>query len=98
MQKFPELPPYHYLKTVLEHCPKAGAIYIELWNKADENCFIKVKKKTVREDFLISLSKFRHDVLLLVKEGLASVDETPEYMKIELTAWDEIDAEGLTLC
>ena len=92
-----DLPPYNYLLQVLEHCPKAGALYIHLWKDKDKKNIIKINKKTVREEYLSSLSKFRHDVLMLVKEGLASVDESPNQMIIELTGWD-IDAEGFTLC
>ncbi len=92
-----DLPPYNYLLQVLEHCPKAGALYLNLWKDKDKNNIVNIDKKTVREDYLSSLSKFRHDVLMLVKEGLASVDESPGQMIIELTGWD-IDAEGFTLC
>jgi len=46
---------------------------------------------------LTSVAKFRHDLLLLVKEALISIVETKKTIHIEVVGWD-IDAEGQTLC
>lgn len=92
-------PPYLYLTQVATHCAKAVGTYMKLWEQNDsfESHILIVDKSTVRDRFAVSLSKFRHDVFLLTNEGLVSVKEDEEYMKIELTKWD-IDASGHTLC
>lgn len=85
----PQLPPYLYLIQVLQHCPKAGALYVDLWNHKDKENRLSIGKNKVRSEFLTSLAKFRHDLLLLVKEGIVSVDETPNAIHIELVDWEE---------
>lgn len=91
-------PPYLFLLQVAEHCPKALATYLLLWREIDLNHKISILKQDVPSEFLISLAKFRHDLLLLVKEGLISLHETKKNISIELVAWEEIDAEGKSLC
>lgn len=90
-------PPFAYLIQVLNHCPQAGSTYVQLWNMRDCNNRVDILIKDVRLEFLISLKKFKHDLLLLVKEGLISVNESQKSFVIELVDW-QIDAEGLTLC
>lgn len=84
-----DMPPYHYLRQVLDHCPKAGLTYIDIWARMDKDNRIKIDKEAIRNNFLVSLSKFRHDLLLLVKEGLISIEETPKTIKIEVVGWDD---------
>ncbi len=82
-------PPYLYLTQVAEHCPKALSTYLSLWRERASNNKITVYKEEIRLQFLTSLAKFRHDLFLLVKEGLVSIDETPKSINIELVSWDE---------
>ena len=93
MERIPKInpvyPPYLYLAQVAEHCPKAISTYLALWRTANKECKVRVYKDEVRTEFLISLSKFRHDLLLLVKEALVSVEETKKVINIELVGWDE---------
>jgi hypothetical protein len=81
-------PPYFYLKQLADHCPKAVSTYMTLWRSVDAEHKLSVLKKEIREQYLISLSKFRHDLLMLVKEGLVSIDETTDILNIELVSWD----------
>ena len=90
-------PPYAYLEQVLQHCPKAGFTYLKLWALRDVNNEIMVDKTNVSSQFSMNKNKFNNDLLLLVNEGLASVNEYPSALIIELTDWD-FDAESLTLC
>jgi hypothetical protein len=83
-----EYPPYLYLSQVAKNCPKAVLTYMVLWQAMNKENKVDVYKKEVRNEYLISLSKFRHDLLMLVKEGLVSIDETPNVLHIELVGWD----------
>ena len=96
-KKKSEYPPYLYLKQVAEHCPKAVSTYMTIWQEKNLENKLNVYKKEVRNDYLISLAKFRHDLLLLVKEGLVSINETPNLLEIELVDWN-VDCEGYLLC
>ena len=84
-----ECPPYLYIFQIAEHCPKALATYLSLWREKDPRNKLKLTKNDVKIQFLTSLRKFNHDLLLLVKEGLVSVEETPKAIKIELVGWHE---------
>jgi hypothetical protein len=97
MHNFQEYPPYLYLTQVLDHCPKAGSTYMKIWHKRDRNNEVRVVKKNVYSEYLTSLAKFRHDLLMLIRESLINIDESPNEIHIELVNW-EIDAEGQTLC
>ena len=88
-----QYPPYFFLLQVSEHCPKAVSTYLLLWRKADDNFQIQFNKKNIREELLISVAKFRHDLLLLVKEMLISIEETPTKIFIELVKWDDVTDE-----
>ncbi len=84
-----DYPPYVYLSQVAEYCPKAVATYLKLWSGQDKENKVHISKKDIRIEYLISLAKFRHDLLLLVKEGLVSLEETPNWLHIELVDWNE---------
>lgn len=92
-----DFPPYHYLIQVAEHCPKAVCTYMALWRDIDKNNKVVIYKEDIRTQYLTSVAKFRHDLLLLVKEALISIVETKKTIHIEVVGWD-IDAEGQTLC
>ena len=86
-----ESPPYEYLVIAAEHCPRAIATYLSVWRQADRDRKLHVYKKDVLSEYLKPLVKFRNDLMLLVKEGLISVEETPKSLSIELVSWDEED-------
>ncbi len=86
-----ESPPYEYLVTAAEHCPRAVATYLSVWRQADRDRKLHICKKDVLSEYLKPLVKFRNDLMLLVKEGLISVEETPKSISIELVSWDEED-------
>ena len=89
MQKFPDFPPYYYLIGVLQHCPKAGLLFMQLWEKADDDLKLKVKKNEIIPTFQISPTRFRNDLGLLVREGLLQIDDHPTYYKISLESWED---------
>lgn len=84
-----DYPPRPYLEIVLQQCPEAAIIYIELWfcalNMPD---YLLVVKKEIQKKFFISPTKFKGLLFQLVSTGLASVDETPNTYIIEFTPYD----------
>lgn len=82
-------PPYYYLAQVAEHCPIAVSTYMLLWRERDQKNKVVIDKNTIRIDHLITLARFRNHLLLLLKEGLISIDETPNRLHVELVDWDE---------
>jgi len=84
-----EYPPYPYLFQILEHCPKSGLVYMQLWKLRDKNSRVVVDKKDIRTEFLMTGIKFRNDLLSLVREGLCNVDESPQKIYIELVDFQE---------
>ncbi len=89
IRKMYEVPPYEYLVQAAEHCPNAIATYLSVWRQADKDRKIHVYKKDVLTEYLKPIVKFRNDLMLLVREGLVSVEETPKSLCIELVSWDE---------
>lgn len=89
-------PPIGYLQIAADHCPKAVSTYLFLWKNQNENSFFSVSKENARVQFL-SLTKFKNDLNLLLKEGLISYQEKNGNFFIELTAWDE-DFEEDEVC
>ena len=86
---FRDTPPRMYLDNVATHCPKAIATYLALWDRKDKKNKIVIPKDELRIEFLTSVAKFRHDVLLLVKEGLLNLEETPKSLHIELVGYED---------
>jgi hypothetical protein len=91
-----DLPPTPYLRQILRIFPRAVLLYIDLWKLRNQENIVMVERASLRLDFLTSLPKFRNDLMCLVKEGLANVEETKSFFIVELVDW-EIDAEGMTL-
>jgi len=83
-----EYPPYAYLKQAANHCPKAISTYLELWSSKNDKFTCSISKEDIPIQFL-SLVKFKHDLNLLLKEGLLSYQEKKGNFFIELTAWDD---------
>lgn len=92
-----ECPPYFYLYQVANHCPKAVSTYLDLWNRRDKENYVAISIKEVRNHF-VSLARFRHDLKLLLKEGLLSFEEKNEKFKIEITGWDDENWNSDLVC
>ena len=87
-------PPYQYLKSVLCNCPKAGYLYLQFWDMADDDLYVRIKKCDLRPVLLTTPTRFRNDLSLLVREGLVSVYEDGKGFKIQLVGWDDDDEEA----
>lgn len=92
-----DYPPYPFLQQVLDHCPKSGYLYLNLWKNRDKDNKIQILKKDIQNEYLISPIKFRNDLLHLCREALVSIDETPNSIYIELTDWEE-EVERHSIC
>jgi hypothetical protein len=97
IEKIYDYPPYFYLEQILKHCPQAAFTYLQLWKKRDKDNKIHLDKKDIRLEFLKSRTKIQNELLLIVHEGLANIDETPKSIVIELVGWDE-EAEQYSVC
>ncbi len=86
------LPPRPYLVQVLKNCPKSGLLYLDLWNMRNRDNIVFIEKGQIRTIFLTSTLRFRNDLMGLVREGLASAEETPSHYSIELVGWDNDDS------
>ena len=84
-------PPYQYLKSVLTNCYKAGLLYMQLWEIADSNLRVTIKKDDIRSRLLTSPTHFRNDLSMLVREGLISAHETAAQWCVELVGWEDED-------
>lgn len=85
-----DYPPYQFLKQVVNHCPKAASVYMDIWERRDEqNCFSTTYKK-LSEDLLISKPAFKSALRQLCKEGLLNFceREVDGKVTIELVDWD----------
>lgn len=82
-------PPYHYLMQVTNHAPKAASTYISLWNAKNKENKINISKEEIKSSFLITPTKFKNDLLQLVREGLCSIDESPNNITIEMVDWQD---------
>lgn len=87
-------PPYIYLKAVLQHCPKAGLLYMQLWDLADEERSFILKRSEIQSTFLTTQCKFKNDLSLLAREALLHIHETSSTFKIELVGWDDDDDQA----
>jgi hypothetical protein len=84
-----DYPPYAYLFQVAEHCPKAVATYLRLWRDRSDESLLYFDLEDFRQNYCMSLAKFKHDLFLLTKECLVNVEERPSQIVVELVEWDE---------
>lgn len=66
---------------------------MQLWEMADDNLHVKIRKDEIRRELLTSPTRFRNDLSMLAREGLISLSETAVGYIIELVGWDD-DDEG----
>lgn len=92
ISKFQESPPIAYMKIIADHCPRALSTYIKLWEERDAKSIAVVYKDSIKNNYMISITRFKNDLMGLLKEGLISIDETKKAYHIELVDWDECEA------
>lgn len=83
-----EIPPRIYLKQVADHCPRAMSTYLDIWTNKDRQNQVHIYKDELKLEYLTSMTKFRHDLLSLVKEGLVSINESPKAFHVDIIGWD----------
>lgn len=84
-----EIPPIDYIKLIAQHCPRALMTYISLWEHKDRHDCVAIRKKSVRQDFLLTPTRLRNELFLLVREGLISISENENFIKVELVGWND---------
>jgi hypothetical protein len=88
-EKSPPYPPYFYLAQIADHCPKALSTYLDLWRRKDDENKLNISKHDIRNEYLKTLTRFKNDCMLLAKECLINVDESPNFLSIELVGWED---------
>ena len=90
-----DLPPYPYLMQVLNHTPGIAASYVEIWRHKDKHDKVVVSKTQIRNQFLITATKFKNDCMALVREGLISLEQKGDdrfyTLHIDVVGWGEND-------
>jgi len=62
--------------------------YLLIWKLMDNNCYAKIRKDTMRNDILMSPTRFRNDLFELVKTGLISFEDKVDYFLVEAVDYD----------
>lgn len=91
--EYDQFPPYPYFIDVLKHAPLALQSYIDLWNLRDKEGRVILNKKEIRNILLITPTKLKGHLYELIDLSLASVDESPLMLVIDLIQWDAEDDE-----
>jgi len=86
-----KMPPLLYLEQVAEHCPKAVSTYLLIWREKDKQGKLIIDKDEIKNNYLTTLTKLKNNLVLLVKEALISIHETPNALHIEVVEWNDID-------
>lgn len=84
-------PPMPYLLSLAQHQPLAIETYLLLWQKKDNKSIVRVPKLELKSEFLMPKQRFTNSLRGLVKEGLASVEETNSQYIVELIDWEEMN-------
>jgi len=84
-----ELPPAMYLEQILNHSPRVALTYIHLWRVRNEDNVVRLTRSFIKEQFLISPTRVLNDIVILAREGLASIHEDKHAIYVTLTRWDE---------
>ncbi len=83
-----EYPPQHYFNQVLLHCPKAASTYCHIWKHQGKDNVYRVEKKAISDEFLLHPVTVKGHFRALCREGLVSINETPNTINVELMTWD----------
>lgn len=88
MTHFSHYPPYLYLFQLSEHCSQAINLYLILWRDKNKSHKVFYDKKHVVDELLIPWKKFKTDLRLLVKEGLAEFALSEDDKEVVVTLAD----------
>lgn len=77
-------PPFENIEILAKNYPKAIETYIALWKRKSDSGLIKIHKKEIPDEMLISLKTFNHNLLNLVKFNLATKNDRNGYILIHL--------------
>ncbi len=58
--KYSDFPPCDLFIAILENAPKAAHFYLKLWAWKDAKNYVKIEKREVRHEFLLSPTLFRN--------------------------------------
>ncbi len=84
-----DYPPYPFLSQVLQHCPQAGKLYLDLWKTQDKEGFSVLQKKEISSLFYLHPLAFKRKLLDLCSEGVCSLMEEDDKYVIEFISWDK---------
>jgi hypothetical protein len=85
MKDYTDFPPCKYFVRVLKSCPTSALLYVQLWNKvSQENMALKLSKKDIRKDYLISPTMFRNLLARLMFLNLVSYVEKDDKFHIDI--------------
>jgi len=83
-----DYPPYPYLEAIALHASKACSLYLALWKNRDKNNKVEVTKNDVSIAYLTTVHTFKHNLMLLIREGVVVIDEYETRFVIELMEWE----------
>jgi hypothetical protein len=83
-------PPEPYFDLILKNCPKAALLYKKLWKEKGVDFIVILDKERVESEN-VSTKRFRHNLKLLLEEGMVSFLEDDYFYKIELLGWKDED-------
>lgn len=89
MNDYATFPPLNFLKRILQSFPQCALIFISLWTLKTKLKRISIKKKDIKNTFLISPTLFRNHLLSFGRLDLLTFQETPEYFQIDFSDNDE---------
>lgn len=85
------LVPIPYIEFIFRHCPRAGELYCLLWKSKNKDHKIILLKDEIPSRTLMHRHAFNSSLRMLCREGLASIDDSPNMLTIELVGWDDGD-------
>jgi len=83
---YADFPPINLFKRVLYSSPHSALIYAEMWQLKPTSNVISIKRKEVKNRFLISPTLFRNHLLALGRLDLISFEEPGEFFMIKFNA------------
>jgi hypothetical protein len=83
-------PPEPYFDLILKNCPKAALLYKKLWKERNSDFTVVLDKERVHTEN-VSTKRFRHNLKLLLEEGMVNFYEDDYYYNIELLGWKDDD-------
>ena len=84
MSEYNQFPPYKYFMRVLKNCPRSAYLYFHLWKKRGKYLSLKIIKKDIRKEFLLSPTLFRNFLGPLAYLNLVSFEETDLHYEIDV--------------